>query len=79
MNIDNMTIRAKLATAFGVLAILVLLVAGWSLKSLMEANDRFEKYVHGVNARAMMAGSVRTAALPTASVIVPAVSDVIAT
>ncbi len=61
MKIDNMTVRARLALAFGVLAALVLVVAALSLKSLSDANDRFTNYVRGINARAMMANGVRTA------------------
>ena len=57
----NMTVRAKLTAAFGILAILVMVVAGLSLKSLADSNDRFSNYVRGINARAMMAESVRTA------------------
>jgi methyl-accepting chemotaxis protein len=61
MKFHNMTVRAKLSLAFSVLAMLVLLVAGMSLKSLSDVNDRFSSYVRGLNARAMMAGSVRAA------------------
>ncbi len=61
MNSKNMTVRAKLAAAFGILAVLVMLVAGLSLKSLADSNDRFSNYVRGINARAKMADSVRTA------------------
>jgi len=61
MKFDEMTVRAKLTLTFGVLAALVVLVAGLSLKSLSDANYRFTNYVRGINARAMMANSVRTA------------------
>jgi len=61
MNSKNMTVRAKLAAAFGILAILVMVVAGLSLKSLADSNERFSGYVHGINARAMMGASIRTA------------------
>jgi len=61
MKLDNMTVRAKLTGTFGLLAVLMTLVAGLSLKSLSDANDRFANYVRGINARAMMANSVRTA------------------
>jgi len=57
----NMTVRAKLTAAFGILAILVMVVAGLSLKSLADSNERFSSYVHGINARAMMGASIRTA------------------
>jgi len=61
MKFDNLTVRAKLTWAFSVLAVLVMLVAGLSLKSLTDANDRFTNYVRGINARAKMANGVRTA------------------
>ena len=61
MNSKNMSIRAKLTAAFGILAALVLVVAGLSLKSLADSTDRFSNYVRGINARATMAESVRTA------------------
>ncbi len=58
---DHMTVRAKLASAFGILAALMLLVAAVSLESLADGNDRFVGYIHGVSARMRMADSVRTA------------------
>ncbi len=61
MKFNNMTVRAKLTAAFGTLALLVLLVAGLSLKSLNDANERFSSYVNGINARANLATHVRTA------------------
>ncbi|MBY0236067.1 MAG: MCP four helix bundle domain-containing protein, partial [Burkholderiaceae bacterium] len=61
MSFDNMTVRAKLTSAFGLLALLVVVVAGLSLRSLSGANDNFTTFVHGINARATMADAVRTA------------------
>jgi methyl-accepting chemotaxis protein len=61
MHLNNLTVRAQLALAFGILAALVLLVAALALKSLTDANSRFADYVHGINARALMADAVRTA------------------
>ncbi len=61
MRFNNLTVRGKLALAFGGLAALVLLVAGLSVKDLGEANERFTSYVHGINARAVAAANVRTA------------------
>jgi methyl-accepting chemotaxis protein len=55
------TVRGKLTAAFGALALLVLLVAGLSVKSLSDANERFVGYVDGVSAQATLAESVRTA------------------
>jgi len=43
------------------LAVVVLIVSGMSLKSLNDANDRFYGFVNGINARAEMAESIRTA------------------
>ena len=55
MTFNNMTVRARLTAAFGGLAALVLVVAGVSLTSLADANERFAGYVNGVNARANVA------------------------
>jgi methyl-accepting chemotaxis protein-1 (serine sensor receptor) len=61
MNLSNVTVRAKLTAAFVALALLTLVVSGLSLRSLSDANDRFSDFVRGINARAKMAESVRTA------------------
>ena len=61
MNTKNMTVRAQLIWAFSTLAVLVLLVAGLSLKLLNDANQNFVNSVQGIDARAAMADSVRTA------------------
>ena len=61
MNIKNMTVRAQLIGAFSGLALLLLLVAGLSLRALNDANQNFVHYVQGINARAAMADSVRNA------------------
>jgi methyl-accepting chemotaxis protein len=58
---NKLSIRAKLALAFGGLVTIVLVVAGLSLKSLNDANDRFAAYVSGINARTNMADHLRTA------------------
>ncbi len=57
----NLTIRARLTLSFAGLAAMVLLVAGLSLKSLGDANDRFAQFVTGIDARAKMVDQVRTA------------------
>ena len=57
----KMTVRARLAATFGGLTLIVLLVAGMSISLLSDANDRFERYVGGINARAAMAARVRAA------------------
>jgi len=61
MNLDQMTVRAKLATGFGVLSLIVLIVAAMALKDLSDSNDNYSGFVNGINARAEMAESVRTA------------------
>ncbi|MDR7007451.1 methyl-accepting chemotaxis protein [Paraburkholderia strydomiana] len=61
MNFRNLSEKAKLAAAFGSLAVVVLIVSAISLKALNNANERFTGYMSGVNARAQMAESVRSA------------------
>jgi methyl-accepting chemotaxis protein-1 (serine sensor receptor) len=61
MKFDNLSVRAKLATTFGALSVLVLLVSGVSLKALDDSNNQFVNFVRGINARAWMAEQVRTA------------------
>jgi len=61
MDFKNMTVRAKLTTAFGVLAVMVLLVSGFALNALGTIDERFSSYVNGINARATLAAEVRTA------------------
>ena len=56
-----MNIRAKLSLAFGLMAVMVLVVAGLSLKSLGDSNTRFTAYLSGINARATMANQLRIA------------------
>ncbi|GAB5094985.1 methyl-accepting chemotaxis protein [Caballeronia sp. HLA56] len=61
MNFRNITIKNKLVAGFGILAVLVVLVAGMSLRSLSQATDGFANYVNGINARADVASQLRTA------------------
>ncbi|MFM0175452.1 methyl-accepting chemotaxis protein [Paraburkholderia sediminicola] len=61
MNLNQLSVKAKLTGAFGVLAALVLLVSGLSLKALSDSNERFSSYISGINTRADMAAGVRTA------------------
>lgn len=61
MNWNQLPVKTKLTGAFGILAVLVLIVSGLSLKSLNDAHDRFAGYISGINARADMAEAVRTA------------------
>ena len=61
MSSNHLTVRAKLTLAFGFLAGLVLLVSALAVQALSESNERFSKYVNGVNARALLSERVRTA------------------
>jgi methyl-accepting chemotaxis protein-1 (serine sensor receptor) len=61
MNLKNITIKNKLVAGFGILAVLVVLVAGMSLRALSVATDGFAHYVNGINARADVASQIRTA------------------
>ena len=61
MNLKQMTVKAKLSAGFGVLAAIVLVVSGLSVKALNDSNERFSSYVAGISARADMAERVRTA------------------
>ena len=58
---NNLSVRAKLTCAFGLLALVVLLICGFALKSLSEANQRFDGFVNGIAERVDMAGHVRSA------------------
>ncbi|SAK65806.1 chemotaxis protein [Caballeronia hypogeia] len=61
MNLKNITIKNRLIAGFGILAVLVVLVAGMSLRALSAATDGFAHYVNGINARADVANQIRTA------------------
>jgi methyl-accepting chemotaxis protein len=58
---NNMTVRAKLGLAFAGLSLAVIFVSLLALRTLSEANNRFESYVGGLGARAEMAHEVREA------------------
>jgi len=57
----TLAVRAKLSLAFGGLILLVLAIAGFSVKGLADANARFENYVNGINAQASTTARVRAA------------------
>ncbi|SAK75338.1 chemotaxis protein [Caballeronia temeraria] len=61
MTIKDLTIKAKLTVGFGVLTMLVALVAGMSLYALSTAKNGFAHYVNGINARADVASQIRAA------------------
>lgn len=54
----NTSVRSKLAWAFGLLALIVLVVSGFAFKELKDANDEFENFVSGINARLAVANEV---------------------
>jgi methyl-accepting chemotaxis protein-1 (serine sensor receptor) len=54
------SIKAKLVMAFGGVAGIVVVLGGIALYSLTAATDRFTTFVHGINARAMLAAQVQT-------------------
>ena len=56
-----MSIRTRLVTTFSGLALMVLVVCGFSIKSLADANAQFEVYVHGLVARSQAQNDVRKA------------------
>ncbi len=59
--LNNLSIRARLTLAFGILATLVIAVAALALVELGAANERFLHYTQGLNARATVAAHVRAA------------------
>jgi methyl-accepting chemotaxis protein-1 (serine sensor receptor) len=56
-----MSIQSRLQIAFGILALIVLGVSGYSLHALSATTEGFNHYVDGLSARAVMATSVREA------------------
>jgi methyl-accepting chemotaxis protein-1 (serine sensor receptor) len=59
--INIRTINGKLVLAFTGLACMVLLVSGFSLTSLIQANDRFNSYLTETNARAVLVAKLQQA------------------
>ncbi|HEY4298560.1 MAG TPA: methyl-accepting chemotaxis protein, partial [Paraburkholderia sp.] len=59
--LKNLTIKTKLIAGFGVLSLIVVAIAGLSLKALSDSTGGFSSFVHGINARAELAVRVRTA------------------
>jgi len=56
----KLSIRGRLMCAFSVLGIVVLLVVGLAMKSLSDADERFEGHLRGINARLLMSYELRT-------------------
>ena len=61
MSFNNLTVRAKLTTAFGGLVMAVFLLGGFALKTLSDSNAQFATFVTGINVRATLAADVLTA------------------
>ena len=61
MNLQSMTMKAKLGLAFGLMVLLILLVAGPSIKDLNEEKQEFHDFVTGISARAELVRGVQTA------------------
>ena len=58
---NTLTVRAKLTWAFGILAVLVLLVAGLATMTLSQEQQRFDNYVNRVAFRVAVVNKVRQA------------------
>ncbi|MBS0448557.1 MAG: MCP four helix bundle domain-containing protein [Proteobacteria bacterium] len=61
MHFKNVSLRAKLGGTFFLLVLFVVCVATLALRSLGQADERFGSFVHGINARLLLANQVRTA------------------
>jgi methyl-accepting chemotaxis protein-1 (serine sensor receptor) len=72
VGLKNITIKNKLIAGFGLMAVLVLVIAGMSLRALSTATDGFSHYVNGINARADVADQLRAAVDRRAIVKTPA-------
>jgi len=61
MKLDDITVRTRLSLGFGLLAALVLTVAGTGLYAIGQSNARLEAFVNGINARVRLAMQARAA------------------
>ena len=61
MNFKSLSVKAKLSWSFGLLIIMLVAISVLSLKALSDANSQFSSYVSGIEARARLAETVRTA------------------
>lgn len=61
VQMDSLTVKARLGLAMGGMTLMLMLMATLSLVSLSNANDRLEMFVHGVNARVQLAADLRGA------------------
>jgi methyl-accepting chemotaxis protein-1 (serine sensor receptor) len=62
MSFKNMTIRAKLMTAFGMMVAIVMLVSGLGVHATSQGHDDFADFVTGNSARSALAADIRRAA-----------------
>ena len=60
MAFHHISVRAKLYTAFGGLAVLVLIASGIAINALQDANQAFESFVSGINARAALVDRIHS-------------------
>jgi methyl-accepting chemotaxis protein len=63
MKLRDVKVKTKLLVAFALLAAVVMLVSGLSLRSLGRANDRLTEYLQGVGYRERVATDIRGAAM----------------
>lgn len=61
MNLQTLSLRAKLGYSFALMTLLILLVSGFAIKALYEEKTDFHDFVTGINARAQLAQKIRTA------------------
>jgi methyl-accepting chemotaxis protein len=61
MTPSPLSVKAKLAIAFGGITALLLLVAGLAWRALDVEEDSFDNYINGINTRATVASQVRQA------------------
>ena len=61
MRLPNLRLGARLGTAFGLLAAVVMGIAVLSLTALGRADTDFQQFIHGINHRAALASRLRAA------------------
>jgi methyl-accepting chemotaxis protein len=60
-DMKEINVKSRLTLGFGLIATMVMIVSGFSLKALNDSNARFRDYLGGVSSRGNMAAQVRTA------------------
>lgn len=61
MRDKKLSVKARLTLAFGALTLIVTIISAMGLKDLNDSNARFDGFVKGINARAEMATTIRSA------------------